>query len=114
MIGRVGSRALAAILLSLQLRPQQIPALVTTFREGSGGRGAEGFTLDAGEAVDVHPRGLPDLRLRLPALSNGALDPPRALIGVVVVHHQEGVDQARHVKQDRKHQRYDGLEGFAS
>ncbi len=31
---------LAAILLSLQLRPQQIPALVTALREGSGGHGA--------------------------------------------------------------------------
>jgi len=45
-----------ALLLSLQLRPQQIPALVTALREGSGGHGAEGFALDAGEAVDIHKR----------------------------------------------------------
>ena len=43
-----------ALLLSLQLRPQQIPALVTALREGSGGHGAEGFALDAGEAVDIY------------------------------------------------------------
>ena len=44
-----------AILLNLQLRPQQIPALVAALHEGSGGRGAEGFTLDAGEAVKDRP-----------------------------------------------------------
>ena len=45
---------LAAILLNLQLRPQQIPALVTALREGPGGHGAEGFTLDGAKALDIH------------------------------------------------------------
>ena len=44
--------SLSRTFLSLQLRPQQIPAFATALREGAGGRGAEGFTLDAGEAVE--------------------------------------------------------------